>query len=104
MVFAPSVTVSGTGQFVANGGSGEDGNATFGGGGGGAGGSILLYATTLALTGTLQANGGRAGMALGCGGAGGAGGPGRINVHCHVANGTACMPGASIPGFVEAIP
>jgi hypothetical protein len=72
---ASTLTISGSGEVLADGGDGATGG--FGASGGGSGGGILLHAATIDVTGILSAEGGDGG-AGGCCGDGGGGGGGRI--------------------------
>jgi hypothetical protein len=72
---ASTLTISGSGEVLADGGAGATGG--FGASGGGSGGGILLHAATIDVTGILSAEGGDGG-AGGCCGDGGGGGGGRI--------------------------
>ncbi len=70
-----TITITGSGMVLANGGFGRDGvfiNPT-GAGGGGAGGGILLHATNVTQHGLLSANGGNGGAGPNSGGGGGGG-------------------------------
>lgn len=72
---AGALTISPTGEVLAEGGAGN--GANFGASGGGSGGAIVLHANVLDVKGFLGAGGGNGGTG-GCCGDGGGGGGGRI--------------------------
>lgn len=63
-----------------------------GGGGGGAGGTIMIMASSIAISGNVDAIGGTGGVYGGCGGAGGAGGAGRIRLDYNLLSGSTNPP------------
>lgn len=67
-----TVTISVTGQVLANGGKGTNSTNTTTGGAGGAGGGILIHGQNIAQAGILSAKGGDGGQNSGGGGGGGA--------------------------------
>lgn len=106
VVYAPSVTVSGTGSIDADGEAGEDGTDSFvsgkSGGGGGSGGSIFLHTSVaggLSNGGTIHSLGGAGGGLVGSAGAsvgfGGAGGSGRVHVDGSISGAGSISPSAT---------
>jgi hypothetical protein len=91
-----TITVSGSGQLVADGGVGVNGNGlNTQGGGGGSGGAIRLIATTISSSGNLYARGGNPGYA------GGTGGSGRIRLEAYTLT---VLAGTHSPEATQGLP